>query len=166
MVEGKSSPDIARKARQTFAEQMADAGPRLLAAVLEAARLLLDKPAERSVAQQRRDTLQSLMTHGEEWIERLGEMLRDACVADRPSTSTGALVASMQGHTQKLMLVDDETVQKEIFISRLSQAIVDQAARNCPNTTCSGRSSSRRSSCAHSSTATSARTPGPESRTR
>ncbi|MEO5688871.1 MAG: DUF1631 family protein [Burkholderiaceae bacterium] len=127
MVEGKSSPDIARKARQTFAEQMADAGPRLLAAVLEAARLLLDKPAERSVAQQRRDTLQSLMTHGEEWIERQGEMLRDACVADRQSTGTGALVASMQGHTQKLMLVDDETVQKEIFISRLSQAIVDIA---------------------------------------
>ena len=128
MVEGKSSPDIARKARQTFAEQLAEAGPRLLAAVLEAARLLLDKPAERSVAQQRRDTLQALMTHGEEWIERQGEMLRDACVADRPSTGTGALVASMQGHTQKLMLVDDETVQKEIFISRLTQAIVDLAS--------------------------------------
>jgi hypothetical protein len=127
MAEGKSSPDIARKARQTFAEQLADAGPRLLAAVLEAARLLLDKPAERSVAQQRRDTLQALMAHGEEWIERQGEMLRDACVADRVSTGTGALMASMQGHTQKLMLVDDETVQKEIFISRLSQSIVDQA---------------------------------------
>ncbi len=110
-----------------FAEQLAEAGSRLLAGVLEAARLLLDKPAERSVAQQRRDTLQALMTHGEEWIERQGEMLRDACVADRPSTGTGALVASMQGHTQKLMLVDDETVQKEIFISRLSQAIVDLA---------------------------------------
>ena len=110
-----------------FAEQLVEAGPRVLAAVLEAARLLLDKPAERSVAQQRRDTLQALMAHGEEWIDRLGEMLRDAAVADRPSTSTGALVASMQGHTQKLMLVDDETVQKEIFISRLSQAIVDQA---------------------------------------
>ena len=110
-----------------FAEQIAEAGARLLASVLEAARLLLDKPAERSVAQQRRDTLQALMTHGEEWIERQGEMLRDACVADRPTTGTGALVASMQGHTQKLMLVDDETVQKEIFISRLSQAIVDQA---------------------------------------
>jgi len=110
-----------------FAEQLAEAGPRLLAAVLEAARLLLDKPAERSVAQQRRDTLQALMSHGEEWIERQGEMLRDAAVADRPSTSTGALLASMQGHSQKLMLVDDETVQKEIFISRLSQAIVDVA---------------------------------------
>ena len=110
-----------------FAELLAEAGPRLLAAVLEAARLLLDKPAERSVAQQRRDTLQALMTHGEEWIDRQGEMLRDAAVSDRPTTSTGALVASMQGHTQKLMLVDDETVQKEIFISRLSQAIVDVA---------------------------------------
>ena len=111
-----------------FAEQLAEAG------CAPAGRRAggrppaqLDKPAERSVAQQRRDTLQSLMTHGEEWIDRQGEMLRDAAVADRPSTGTGALVASMQGHTQKLMLVDDETVQKEIFISRLSQAIVDQA---------------------------------------
>src|SRR5471032_1612341 len=127
MLEGQSSPDIARRARQMYAEQLAEAGPRLLASVLEAARLLLDKPAERSVAQQRRDTLQDLMTHGEEWIERQGEMLRDACISDRPTTGTGALVASMQGHTQKLMLVDDETVQKEIFISRLSQAIVDLA---------------------------------------
>jgi len=110
-----------------FAEQLAEAGARLLAGVLEAARLALDKPAERSVAQQRRDTLQSLMTHGEEWIERQNEMLRDAAAGEHASTSTGALVASMTGHTQKLMLVDDETVQKEIFISRLSQAIVDVA---------------------------------------
>ncbi len=110
-----------------FAEQLAEAGPRVLAAVLEAARVRLDKPAERSVTQQRRDTLQALMTRGEEWIERQGEMLRDAAVTDRPSTGTGALVASMQGHTQKLMLVDDETVQKEIFISRLSQGILDTA---------------------------------------
>lgn len=110
-----------------FAERLAEAGPRLLTSVLEAARLQLDKPAERSVAQARRDTLQALMAHGQEWIERQGELLRDACVADSPTTVTGALVASMQGHTQKLMLVDDETVQKEIFVSRLSQAIVDQA---------------------------------------
>jgi len=165
-----------------FAEQIAEAGPRLLASVLEAARLLLDKPAERSVAQQRRDTLQALMSHGEEWIERQSEMLRDACVADRPTTGTGALVASMQGHTQKLMLVDDETVQKEIFISRLSQAIVDVAVwelndlttriaawkawTNWSTTTCSGRSSWPRSSFARSSTATSGRTPGPASRRR
>src|SRR6201991_1600896 len=127
MVEAKSSPDIARRARTMFAEQLAEAGARLLAAVLEAARVALDKPAERSVAQQRRDTLQALMAHGGEWIERQNEMLRDAAAADQPSTTTGALLASMTGHTQKLMLVDDETVQKEIFISRLSQAIVDQA---------------------------------------
>ena len=38
----------------------------------------LDKPAERSVAMQRRDTMQALMAHGEEWIDRQNEMLRDA----------------------------------------------------------------------------------------
>jgi len=129
MAEGKSSsPEIARRARRRFAEQLAEAGPRLLAAVLEAARSALDKPAERSVAMQRRDTMQALMGHGQEWIDRQTEMLRDAAAADGiVNTSTGALVASMQGRTQQLMLVDDETVQKEIFVSRLAQAIVDDA---------------------------------------
>ncbi|HEY8977814.1 MAG TPA: DUF1631 family protein [Burkholderiaceae bacterium] len=127
MAEGKSSPEIARRARRMFAEQLAEAGSRLLAAVLEAARTALDKPAERSVAMQRRDTMQALMAHGEEWIERQNEMLRDAATADRPNTTTGGLVSAMTGHSQQLMLVDDETVQKEIFISRLAQAIVDQA---------------------------------------
>ena len=110
-----------------FAEQLAEAGSRLLTHVLEAARAALDKPAERSVAMQRRDTMQALMAHGEEWIERQNEMLRDAATSDRPNTTTGGLVSAMTGHTQQLMLVDDETVQKEIFISRLGQAIVDQA---------------------------------------
>jgi hypothetical protein len=130
MVEGMSSPEIARRARLAFAEQLADAGPRLLEAVLEASRLLLDKPAERAVAQQRRDTVQALMAHGDDWIQAQGEMLRDAAVnADRLNTVAGALVASMQGHTQqqKLQLVDDETVQREIFVSRLAQSILDQA---------------------------------------
>ena len=165
-----------------FAEQLAEAGPRLLSTVLEAARLLLDKPAERSVAQQRRDTLQALMSHGEEWVRPPGRVAaRCRRVADqRRRRSTGALVASMQGHTQKLMLVDDATVQKEIFVSRLSQAIVDLAvwelndlgtrisalhSKACATrwSTCSGRSNWPRSSCARSSTAISGRTPGPAS---
>ena len=130
MVEGISSPEIARRARASFVEQLADAGPRLLEAVLEASRSLLDKPAERVVTQQRRDNVQALMTHGDEWVERQGEMLRDAAEhADRPSSVAGALVASIQGNTQrqKLQLVDDATVQREIYVSRLSQSIMDTA---------------------------------------
>ena len=34
--------------------------------------------AERSVAMQRRDTMQALMAHGQEWIDRQNEMLRKA----------------------------------------------------------------------------------------
>ena len=45
---------------------------------------------------------------------------------NQPTTISGALVASMQG-SAPLKLVDDETVQREIYVSRLSQAIVDQS---------------------------------------
>ncbi|MET0383399.1 MAG: DUF1631 family protein [Burkholderiaceae bacterium] len=129
MREGSPSTDLARKARLTFAGQLAQASPRLLEAVLDAARVLLDKPAERSVAQQRRDNLQSLMAHGDEWVRRVNEMLHDASeMADSPTTAAGALAASMRGvNTQQLQLVDDETVQREIYVSRLSQAIADSA---------------------------------------
>jgi hypothetical protein len=127
MLEGSSSTDLARTARLAFADQLAEAGPRLLAAVVEASRVLLDKPAERALVQQRRDNVQSLMEHGEDWIRRQAEMLHDASeLNDRQSSMAGQLIASMQA-TVPLTLVDDETVQRDIFTSRLSQAIVDEA---------------------------------------
>jgi Tfp pilus assembly protein PilE len=127
MADSSSTSDLARRARLTFAEQLAEASPRLLDAILNAARILLDKPAERSVSQQRRDNVQALMQHGEDWVRVLNDMLHDAAeMQEKPSTISGELVASMQG-AMALKLVDDETVQRDIFISRLGQAIADEA---------------------------------------
>jgi Tfp pilus assembly protein PilE len=128
MAESSSSPesDPARHAREAFASQLAQAGPRLLEAVLNAARVLLDKPAERNVSQQRRDNVQALMQHGEDWLRRLDDMLHDACEMDRPASVPGELAAAMQAPLT-LKLVDDETVQREIYVSRLAQAISDKA---------------------------------------
>ena len=127
MLDSPSSTDLARRARLSFADQLAEASPRLFQSVLAASRVMLDKPAERSLVQLRRDIVQSLMTLGEEWVRRLNEMLHDAAeMQEAPTTISGELVASMQGN-EPLKLVDDETVQREIYISRLSQAIVDQA---------------------------------------
>ncbi len=126
MLEGASA-DLARQARLGFADQIARAGSRLLEAVVLASRLLLDKPAERAVVQQRRDNLQALMSLGADWIRRQADALHDAAdLNDKQSSMAGQLVASMQG-TVPLQLVDDETVQREIFVSRLSQSIVDDA---------------------------------------
>jgi uncharacterized membrane protein YgcG len=127
MLQGTSATDLARKARLTFADQLAEASPRLLEAVMAAARVLLDKPAERAIVQQRRDNVQALMEHGADWAQRLGEMLHDGAeLNDRQSSIAGALVASLQA-TVQLTLVDDETVQRDIFTSRLTQSIVDDA---------------------------------------
>ena len=61
MLESPSSTDLARRARLSFADQLAEASPRLFKAILTASQVLLDKPAERSITQQRRDTVQALM---------------------------------------------------------------------------------------------------------
>src|SRR5438128_174859 len=127
MVERDAPAELARRARQAFAEQLAHAGPRILDSVAETARTLLAKPAERAVGQQRRDNLHALTTHGAEWIRRQTEALRDSADAlDKPDTISGPLIATMQGKVE-LQLVDDATVQRTLFTARLSQGIVDAA---------------------------------------
>ena len=62
MVDRDAPADLARRARRAFAEQLASAGPRILDSVAETARDLLAKPAERALAQQRRDTVQQILS--------------------------------------------------------------------------------------------------------
>ena len=91
MLDSPSSTDLARRARLSFADQLAEASPRLFQSVLAASRVMLDKPAERSLVQLRRDIVQSLMTLGEEWVRRLNEMLHDAAeMHEAPTTISGA----------------------------------------------------------------------------
>jgi hypothetical protein len=117
--------DIVRRARQAFVEQLAAEGPALLDAIVEAARVLLSRPSERALAQQRRDNLQGLLVHGADWVRLQADYLVDAAgLSDKRSSTAGALLASMQG-TAVLRLVDDATMQRDILTSRLSQAIAD-----------------------------------------
>ena len=78
MVDRDAPADLARRARQVFAEHLAGATPRILENVVEAARDLLSKPAERAVGQRRRDNLLALTTHGSDWSKRLAEAILDA----------------------------------------------------------------------------------------
>src|SRR3954469_11729804 len=106
MVDRDAPADLARRARQAFAAQLAQAGPRILDSVAETARDLLAKPAERALGQQRRDNLQALTMHGQAWIRGQSEALKDAADAlDNPDTISGQLIASMQGKVE-LQLVD------------------------------------------------------------
>lgn len=121
-----SHAGLIEQARLFFAEQLVRDLQPLYAAALQAAQLLNETPAERAVAQQRRDMLQEVMQHGRRWPEAVAEQVRERLSPQEAlSTASGALVASLAGR-KDLTLVDDETIQREILVSRLSLALLDQ----------------------------------------
>lgn len=116
------------QARLYFAELFVRDVQPLLDVALESARLLNEKPAERAVAQQRRDMTQDLMRHGANWPALLGEQVRERLAPrEALSSQSSALVSSMTGG-KELALVDDDTIQREIMVSRLSLAIMDRSS--------------------------------------
>lgn len=116
------------QARLFFAEHFVRDLQPLQVAALEGAQRLNEMPAERALAQQRRDMLQDVMRNGNRWPGEIGEQVRERLSPpDALSTTSSALVSSMAGN-RPLTLVDDETIQREIIVSRLSLALLDQTA--------------------------------------
>ena len=116
------------QARLYFAELFVRDVQPLLDVAMEAARVLNERPAERAIAQQRRDMMQDLMRHGANWPALLGEQVRERLAPrDTLSSQSSALLSSMSGG-KGLALVDDDTIQREIMVSRLSLAIMDRTS--------------------------------------
>lgn len=121
------------QARLYYAERLIKEFQPWLDAALAGAQALNEKPAERIVAQQRRDMLQDVMRHGSQWPRRLAERVRRH-VSSAPPTSPGALTdqtgkpvaAGTAFGALDLKLVDEDTIQQEILVSRLAQAMLDK----------------------------------------
>ncbi|MBQ0959220.1 DUF1631 family protein [Ideonella sp. 4Y11] len=114
------------QARQRFVEALTQDASSLVTAVTEGAHQLVDQPAERAVAQLRFDIVQELRRNGLGWPARLKDhlqrMLEPTAAVD---SASGALLSSLQGQ-KDLSLVDDATVRREIAVSRLTLAVMDQ----------------------------------------
>ncbi len=118
------------QARLYFAERLVKEFQPWLDAAMAGAQALNEKPAERTVAQQRRDMLQELMRNGSRWPMRLGERVRQQLAvgaaaggaAPAPSPAAGF---SLSGG-QELTLVDDDEIQREILVTRLAQGMLDK----------------------------------------
>lgn len=116
------------QARLYFAEIFIRDLQPLLEVATESAHLLNERPAERAVAQQRRDLLQDITQRGAGWPEQLSEHIKERlALKDAPSSQSSALITSMTGG-KGLSLVDDDTIQREILVSRLSLALMDRCS--------------------------------------
>lgn len=126
-----ASNSLLRQARVFYAERLLREFPAWQTAALAGAQSLNEKPAERQVAQQRRDMLQELMQHGSRWPGRLSERVRrqatlDAAPAPEPPASESSAFALTRAASLDLALVDDDTIQRKILVSRLAQGLLDK----------------------------------------
>ncbi|MEK8032370.1 DUF1631 family protein [Ideonella sp. DXS29W] len=113
------------QARLFYAERLVKEFQAWADAALAGAQVLNEKPAERTVAQQRRDMLQDVMRHGAKWPGQLAARIRQhVSTAAAVTTAAPPPPASLAG--LDLKLVDDDTIQHEILVSRLAQGVMDK----------------------------------------
>ncbi|MBA4175646.1 MAG: hypothetical protein C0505_03665 [Leptothrix sp. (in: Bacteria)] len=123
-----ASPDpLAGQARRLYTEELVKGLVPLVQAAIDQARTLLDKPAEHTVLQRRRELLQALTAGAQAWHKGIVTGLRGALLHGVSASRPGDL--PLPGHGREtLSLVPDDTIELEIVTSRLALAIMDRAS--------------------------------------
>ncbi|MDP2006119.1 MAG: DUF1631 family protein [Rubrivivax sp.] len=123
-----ASPDpLAGQARRLYTEELVKGLVPLVQAAIDQARNLLDKPAEHTVFQRRRELTQALLGGAQAWHKGIVTGLRQALLHGVSATRPGDLPPPGQGR-ETLSLVSDDTIELEIVTSRLALAIMDRAS--------------------------------------
>ena len=124
----RAAPDtVASQARRLYTEELVKGLTALVQAVMDGARVLLDKPSEHSIFQRRRDLMQGLMTGAQTWHSGIVAGLRRVLAAGG-SASRPAELPLASASRDALSLVSDDTIELEIVTSRLALAIMDRAS--------------------------------------
>ncbi len=131
MATNANSLTLASQARRLYAEELVKGLAPLGRALIEAMRLLRDKPGDPAVAQRVRDAQIEFERNVTPWQQAVAQGLRRALnpapTPSRPgdlSSPGPSSLAALSG----LSLVDDDTIEREILSSRLSLAIMDRAS--------------------------------------
>ena len=127
MAPGASSSTMAGQARRLFAEEFVKGLPALVRSVVGRARRRLDEPAEREIAMRWRDLNALLLERAPAWHRRLVAALREALLHGVSASRTG-VDPRAPATLQTMSLVDDESIELEIMVSRLALAVMDRAS--------------------------------------
>jgi len=121
-----NSTSLAAQARRVYTDRILDALPAIFKGVDDGARALLALPAESEQVLRRRDALHDYQRHAAGWLQALNTGVRNAAVYGVPATRQGELPRS--SGKMPLSLVDDDTIEREIFSSRLALSMMDRAS--------------------------------------
>ena len=119
---------LATQARRVYLEALVRGMTPLVAAIGQGATHLLSQGATHAVMMARRDAVQAWQKLGPNWQMAVVGALRHAAVhgvADHAREHEPTVLASAQ--SQKMSLVDDSTIEREITSSRLSLVMMDRA---------------------------------------
>jgi len=130
MATAANSMTLASQARRLYAEQLIKGLAALLNTVSEHARGLRDKPAEHAAVARRRDAMIEVQKGAPAWHQAMIAALRRALVSGASATRASDLPRPGSGYdaNEKLSLVDNDTIEREIVSSRLALAIMDRAS--------------------------------------
>lgn len=120
------APSVARDARRVYVDTLAQGMPGLAEALIDAARERLDLPAEPALKYTRGETLRELMRTAAAWQSAVVTGLYSA-LQGAASPGHAAAEAAPASPLLTLSLVDDDTIEREILVSRLDLAVMDAA---------------------------------------
>ena len=127
MVTSASPDSIAGQARRLYTEELVKGLTGMVQSVMDGARALLDKPAEHTVFQRRRDLVQGLMSGAQAWHRGIVTGLRKVLMQGVSVSRPGDLPPLGSGR-DAMTLVPDDTIELEIVTSRLALAVMDRAS--------------------------------------
>jgi hypothetical protein len=118
----------AAQARRIYSETLLKGVPAAVRSIGEAARVLLDQPAEGATQFKRRELVESLKAGAGPWQVALVNALRNAILSGGMSASHPGDLPRPSSRSENLTLVDDDTIDREILSSRLALAMMDRAS--------------------------------------
>lgn len=121
---------LATQVRRLYTEELVKGFVGVLTAVEALARQQEDKPADWPTTQRRRETVAALQQRGSAWHQATVGALRNAMLYGISASRPGDLPRATRDAApqQKLSLVDDDTIEREILGSRLALAVMDRAS--------------------------------------
>jgi len=117
---------LATQARRVYLEALVRGMTPLVAAIGQGGAQLLLQAAPHTVVQARRDAVQAWQKLGPNWQMAVVGALRQAAVHGVADTGRDH-EPTVQAQSQKMSLVDDSTIEREITSSRLALVMMDRA---------------------------------------